>query len=534
MIQINKKNGFIYIYGVNHEIDWCDHNEDPKGLIVNYFLLNCVTKEYFRKEFLEKIRNNEVLITQELFDEIRTFKQNPTNNEAIPSRNEIKTLLPNIELMEHQVDALELMLSHDQYGFFYGPGTGKTLIAITWLLQRKPNSCLIVTPQKVVGQYQSELNKYFPNNNYDVTNFEQLHKIVEIAKSSNKRTSKATVLKQYDAIIIDESHKVKNYTSDASIRLRELAKNAKYKYLFTGSPQDKSRHDILSQIAILDPRIMPSKTKTLERYFRIDDFYSPKHEIRERKHELTEVIRCYTIAKKTEDVIDLTKSHDYIIKCQHPTEMYDELLKNRVINTINCNGNALYDYECVADTPSLLRTSLKEICCGLLTVKHIQTQQSKWIQFNSSKTNELKSLVQTIPKGIIYFEFTLSIQEITNVLKSLNKSYVVVDGKTSAKKSTNMIQSFKSGQVDYLVIQSKSGNAGLDLTNVNTIIFYSLPDSFIVYEQCKHRIRRKGQVEDCNYYYLICTDTVEEKIYETLQKKKSFNDKVFSQLIKEK
>jgi SNF2 family DNA or RNA helicase len=278
---------------------------------------------------------------------------------------------------------------------------------------------------------------------------------------------------------------------------------------------------------------MPSKTKTLERYFRIDDFYSPKHEIRERKHELTQVILCYTIAKKTEDVIDLTDSNEYIIKCPHPSALYDELFRNRVLNSINYGGIHLPNYECVCDTPSLLRISLKEICCGLLTIKEIQTQQTEWFRLPSPKISELTKLIQNIPKGIIYFEFTHSIVDIATVLDNLNKSYVVVDGKTSAKKSTNMIQSFKSGQVDYLVIQSKSGNAGLDLTNVNTIIFYSLPDSFIVYEQCKHRIRRKGQTKDCNYYYLICTDTVEEKIYETLQKKKSFNDKVFSQLLKE-
>jgi SNF2 family DNA or RNA helicase len=279
---------------------------------------------------------------------------------------------------------------------------------------------------------------------------------------------------------------------------------------------------------------MPSKTKTLERYFRIDDFYNPKSEIRERKHELTQVIRCYTIAKKTEDVLDLTESNDYIIRCPHPTALYDELLRDRVLNTIDYGGIHLPDYECVCDTPSLLRISLKEICCGMLTIKHIQTQHSEWFKLPTPKADELTKLIQRIPRGIIYFEFTKSIDDISMILDSLNKTYVVVDGHSSAKKSTTMIQSFKDGNVDYLVIQSKSGNAGLDLSNVNDIIFYALPDSFIVYEQCKHRIRRKGQTKDCNYYYLICDDTVEEKIYETLQRKKSFNDKVFTQLLKEK
>ncbi|MFA7030312.1 MAG: helicase-related protein, partial [Candidatus Cloacimonadaceae bacterium] len=86
---------------------------------------------------------------------------------------------------------------------------------------------------------------------------------------------------------------------------------------------------------------------------------------------------------------------------------------------------------------------------------------------------------------------------------------------------------FKEGKVNYLVIQSKSGNAGLDLTVTNNVVFYTMPESYIVYHQCKSRIRRIGQEQECNYYHMICRDTVEERVYDSLKRKKSFSTRLF-------
>jgi SNF2 family DNA or RNA helicase len=150
----------------------------------------------------------------------------------------------------------------------------------------------------------------------------------------------------------------------------------------------------------------------------------------------------------------------------------------------------------------------------------------------SPKIDKFRELIQTLPKAIIYYEFTSSLNQIEQVLKEEDKKYVVVNGKCNTKKSTLLIEKFKYHREIYLVIQCRSGNAGLDLTNTNNIIFYSLPESYIVFHQCKARIRRIGQLKDCNYYYLICEDSIEELIYSTLKRKKSFTDKVFQNYLK--
>ena len=401
------------------------------------------------------------------------------------------------------------MLTHNRYGFFLGPGTGKTLIVITYLLSTGITSALIVTPQKVIGQYKKELDKYIPDNSFIVTNYEQLHKYTD---------------KYFDAMFLDESHKAKNYTSNTNYNCRLIASHCNKVYLFTGTPQDKSRHEILPQLAILDIRVMPGKTRTYGRYFREDDYYQPSAEIRERSEELTQLISEYTWGKKTEDVITLTEDIDHKIYCNHPGLPYKTLSDNRIIR-----GE---DYlACVADNKGVLKIKLREICNGHYTLENPEGthQVTKYAKMNlpTSKLYKLMELLKQIPNGIIYYEFTNDLWFIEKALKEINRDYKIINGAVTAKNSGKLAQEFKEGKFPYLVMQSRSGNAGLDFTNVNNIIFYSLPESYIVYKQCRCRIQRIGQTKECNYWHLICKDTIEEQIYNTLKKKKSFSNRVF-------
>ena len=507
MKSITELNGFIYLKGFDIDFSWCENtwNENMQQS-VSYFPLNRVTRECFKREVLPIIkRDSDVIISTELFNKIKDFKQ----NEEIINTIKYTKMPQGITLKPHQVTALDYMRRFKRFGFFLGPGTGKTLIAITWLINAKPESCLIVTPLKVVGQYREELNKYMPKNTYEVVNYEQLHKYLD---------------KTYEAVILDESHLAKNYSSNINFLCRSIAKKATYVYLFTGTPQDKLRHDILSQIAILDNRVIPEngKTKTFQRYFQIDDYYKPSRERREFSQELSEIINDYTWGKKSEEAITLTMENNFIIDCDEPCTAYTTLLTDRCL----IKG----DWTCVADNKGTLRIALRELCDGAVTMTHKTLK--KTVSFGTSpKIKKLKELLSILDSGIIYYEFDESIPKITRCLQKENKSFVIVNGKTSGKLTIEYINQFKNGIVNFIVMQSKCGNAGLDFIVTNNVIFYSLPESYIVYHQCKSRIRRFGQTKECNYYHLLCKNSIEHLIYHSLQKKKSFTDRVFAQYL---
>ena len=68
---------------------------------------------------------------------------------------------------------------------------------------------------------------------------------------------------------------------------------------------------------------------------------------------------------------------------------------------------------------------------------------------------------------------------------------------------------------------------GLNLQKANKIIYFTPPLSSELFEQSKKRIHRIGQNRPCFYYYLTCEKSIEEKIYETLGKRKDYTDALF-------
>lgn len=224
------------------------------------------------------------------------------------------------------------------------------------------------------------------------------------------------------------------------------------------------------------------------------------------------------MGKETDDVIDLSKCPevDHVIPCPAPNSLYKTIIEERFHEF--SDGSVV-----VADDKAKLKLKLREICSGFVRVEKDLHRGTK--PLSNTKNNKLSELLKTLPNAIIYTEFDYDIINVEKVCKDLNYSYVIVNGKT--KNSGELINRFKDGSVKFLIIQNKSGNAGLDLTCTNNIIFYTLPEGYIVFKQCKGRIRRPGQTKECNYYYLVCQDSIEYKILDQLKRKKSYTTKVF-------
>ena len=490
-------NGFYYIKDPIKDFNWLTETDSNP-----YFMLNNITRQKFIQDILPLIKSRQCTYDIGALYKIKNFMQAPVRLwNAKPTIVEPDPI--NKPLMPHQIEAVTRMLKYPKYGFFLGTGTGKTLIAISLIMTLNLKHALIVTPKKVVDQYKSELDKYIPDNKHIVTNYEQVSKYLDDT---------------FDVIMLDESHKVKNVSSQVSHKIKQLTQRTPNVYLFTGTPQDKNRHEIFAQFYLLYDHFMPGKTRFINRYFNLDDYYKPKSEKQDFSDELTEMIHSISWGKETDDVIDLSDCPevDHEIICNHPDPLYDILIEDRFFELPNCSV-------VVADSKAKLKIKLREICSGFIRVEKDGKVGTQGL--TNTKNPELLKLLPTLKNAIIYTEFKRDIKNISAVCDSLNVSYVTVDGST--RNSGPLIDSFKQGKVRFLVMQNKSGNAGLDLTCTNNVIFYTLPEGYIVFKQCKGRIRRPGQTKECNYYYFMCKDSLEKDILKSLKRKKSYTTRVF-------
>lgn len=536
MKTIKYKNGFFFLNGfeLDDMPDWV--TDDYRGSDP-YFLLNKITRQKFARDFLPLVKQGEVHITKEDFDRIKHY---PRSFYDINGVQAIRITEPKgITLEPHQRKSVRIMQQNKRFGFFLGTGTGKTLIAISHIMNRSVRKAIIFTPKKVIDQYVVECQTYLKN--YLITtdvkemlqskdpsilviNYQQLHNILK------QDSLRGQII---DLLVLDESHNAKELMSKANQQLRELAIRADRIYLFTGTPMDKSRHEIFPQLAILNTDYMPQKSRFLHRYFHLDDYYQPKSEKRHLSAELTSMIEEITWGGDTDKLIDLTKEHHNIVEITKIPEEYKVLQDKRVIIKQNVKEPKI-TWECIADTKGILKQKLRQVCGGTLIGEVIDrrdpenVKKLKEISFhlkNNGKEEALKKLLKKLSTGIIYTAFKQEIVVISKVMREVGVSFRAVDGST--KDSGPLIEDFKRGRVKFLVMQSRSGNAGLDLTTTNNVVFYTLHDSYPVVHQCRSRVRRIGQKKELNYYYLVCKNTVDEQIYAALKKKKSFSTKLF-------
>ena len=427
-----------------------------------------------------------------------------------------RTEFKGIVFKPHQNISLNYMGKYKQFCIFLGPGTGKTLIALNYIdMDKNPGVYLIFTPSKAIDQYMQEAKKYLPYANV----FDYKKEIKNKTKTINKNIVNVGIInyesahlvdqkETYNALILDESHKSKNFSSEIHKILHKIKANCTY--LFSGTPQDKNRHEVFAQFYLMNPDLMGVKYLFYERFFVLDDYNNPIKE--KRPDELAEIIEKVSYGDDSENLLDLPDSNDFIVTCDlgDNKKPYDLFSKTKVLK-----GK---DWIAMGDTPTKYRSKLTQLCCGFIIDEDSVSHRTPF----NPKEEKFKEVLKKCDKAIIYTCYDEEQLIVSELLKG--KKFAQVNGKLPKKACDENIKALKDGFIDYLVMQIQSGNAALDFPMIDNVIYYSLHDSYIFFEQSKYRIRRLGKTNPCNYYYLLVKGSVERDRYRSVKNKKNFND----------
>eukprot|EP01094_Clydonella_sp_ATCC50884_P001697 TRINITY_DN11277_c0_g1_i1.p1 TRINITY_DN11277_c0_g1~~TRINITY_DN11277_c0_g1_i1.p1 ORF type:complete len:347 (+),score=69.21 TRINITY_DN11277_c0_g1_i1:1655-2695(+) len=119
-------------------------------------------------------------------------------------------------------------------------------------------------------------------------------------------------------------------------------------------------------------------------------------------------------------------------------------------------------------------------------------------------------------KVVIVSNYTQTLHVIASLLNNRNVSYFQLDGSTPVKKRQEMVDDFNNprGPEIAFLLSSKAGGCGLNLIGANHLILCDGDWNPSNDAQAMARVWRPGQKKDCYIYRLICTGTIEEKIYQ--------------------
>ena len=156
--------------------------------------------------------------------------------------------------------------------------------------------------------------------------------------------------------------------------------------------------------------------------------------------------------------------------------------------------------------------------------------QSRGIEH--SKIPKLKEIIESVPgKALIFTSYRDSVDLIFSKLTEMGVSAGILIGKAGEtglkqKKQVETVQRFRDGEFDVL-IATRVGEEGLDIAEVNQVIFYDNVPSSIRFVQ---RRGRTGRKDTGKLVVLIAKNTIDETYYWIGRKKmsvaKSMGDKM--------
>ncbi|XP_042482056.1 putative SWI/SNF-related matrix-associated actin-dependent regulator of chromatin subfamily A member 3-like 1 [Macadamia integrifolia] len=133
-------------------------------------------------------------------------------------------------------------------------------------------------------------------------------------------------------------------------------------------------------------------------------------------------------------------------------------------------------------------------------------------------------------KSVVFSQFRKMLILLEKPLKSAGFNFLRLDGSMSAKRRANVIQEFgdsSPGTPTILLASLKASGAGINLTAASRVYLVEPWWNPAVEEQAMDRVHRIGQKEDVKIVRLITRNSIEEKILELQERKKTLAREAF-------
>jgi SNF2 family DNA or RNA helicase len=437
----------------------------------------------------------------------------------------------------HQVEAFnfaaEVFGKGKGTAFLMDMGTGKTITTIAVVgalfLEGKIKRLLVVCPKSIVGVWEEEFAK-FADYDYRLAVLEGdtakkadtlRHmsgnglQIVVVNYESAWRLETELAKWKPDAVVCDESSKIKNPQAKQSKALHRLGKESRYNLILTGTPVTNNPLDFFSQYKFLDESVFGASFYSFRARYAIIGGYG-NHQIIGYRNMPELVTKAHGIAfrVKLEDAVDLPPYID----------------ETRTV-TLEPKAKAIYD--------GIDRESYAELMNGEVTTRNILTRLLRLSQctggfirsdddaapqsVSTAKLDALEDILDECgeqgKKAVVFARFVPEIDAIERMLKAKKIGYALIKG--DVKDRAEQVKKFQTEpDCKVFVGQLQTTGMGLTLTAASVAVFYSLDFSSANHEQSRARIHRIGQVQKVLYIYLIAKGTVDEKIMAALKHKK--------------
>ncbi|MFP7253279.1 SNF2-related protein [Terribacillus goriensis] len=443
--------------------------------------------------------------------------------------------LPHMTFHPHQLEASRRVVEEMNGRAILADevGLGKTieagLVLKELMIRGLVKKVLLLVPASLVNQWVNELNSKFhipaasQRKQYVWEHYDVIVSSIDLAKRSPHRE---IILEQdYDFVLIDEAHKLKNNKTRNYAFIQSLKK--KYCLLLTATPVQNKLSDIYNLVSLLKPGYLGS-------YKQFKDTYGDDRRDAEEHHYLKELIRKVMVRNRREETglqwtkrkvetiwIDFTEQERQVYEnMQDSTSAAATFAKITLLRELCSSREAAY-----LSMKKMVEENPETGNVYLPVMKEIEKLPQH------SKALKVVELIKAAPPGekfIIFTEYRATQFYLQWTLKQHDISSVPFRGGFKAGKKDWMRELFeKHAQV---LIATEAGGEGINLQFCSNMINYDLPWNPMRLEQRIGRIHRFGQQKDVQIYNFAVRNTLEAHILELLYKKINLFERVIGNL----
>lgn len=443
-----------------------------------------------------------------------------------------------VKLLEHQVDAAyRALFEMDGKALLADEvGLGKTIevgmILKEMHFRETDDSVLILTPAQLAKQWQAELREKFGLAfvcNYDdaFEDFDAHDYIIASIDTAKSGRHRQTVLsRDWDVLVLDEAHYVKNEETDRYDLIDHLSYN--YAFFLTATPIQNELTDLYNVVSLLRPGLFGTRD-VFHHYF-----VNSNQESLVNREELQDRLNKVMIRNRRDDTdIDFT-DRTIGTRTFNPTQKERELYQAVSEYVKGAYGQdqgqklvlMLLQKE-VVSSPVALKKTIEQRLNNQSELTHVDELESILDVIEETDTvtkqERLLDIVEEardnveMGRVIVFTQFRATQREVLDRLAAAGYTVHAFHGGHSSSEKEQIVEDFE--EEGGILVSTDAMSEGRNLQFCNILVNMDLPWNPMRVEQRIGRIHRIGQKRDVYIFNMALKDTVEEYVLDRLYHK---------------
>ncbi|MDF1569753.1 MAG: DEAD/DEAH box helicase, partial [Spirochaetaceae bacterium] len=407
-------------------------------------------------------------------------------------------------------------------------GLGKTVQTLAYLNRLKADgrlgSTLLVGPVVTLGNWESEIRRFAPTlssvryagpaQSRFLPNPSESIDIVLVSYQTLRNDIERFLDREWDHVILDEAHYVKNASSRTFKAVRSLT--AAHRLSLTGTPLENHLNELWSQMTFLNPGILGSLSRFNEIYVRPVE----KNDDENALSRLSDIVSPFILRRKKSEVLDdLPPKDEAILRCDMSDDQAEAYhsMKNLYLRQVT----GLLTDEGLKGSRIEIFSILTKL--RLLAI-HPPMAGEPFAEISSGKMSAMDNLMEEIleedHKTLVFSQFLGALDRAEMTCRTRGWQYSRLTGST--KNREEPIRRFTEDPYTRVFLLSlRAGGVGINLTAADYVILLDPWWNPAVEAQAVDRAHRMGQKRSVMAYRLITSGTIEEKVLELQEKKKN-------------